>query len=79
MFTSAGCDSCEVARAAYREVLGDDGFTELSWDDQPALLSRLGVEEIPTGTVIDAAGREVASFRLVPPRRSLARAARSVR
>lgn len=77
LFTSEDCDACTVARQVYVDVLGADGFTELSWEAEPALLTRLGVEEIPVGSVVDALGVEVAAFRLVPPRRRLARAARS--
>jgi len=78
LFTSEDCDSCTVARQVYVDVLGPDGFTELSWEAEPALLTRLGVEEIPVGSVIDDAGVEVASFRLIPSRRRLARAAHAV-
>jgi hypothetical protein len=79
LFTSETCDSCEAARAIYRDVLGADGFTEISWDTEPALLTRLGVEEIPVGTVLDGSHSEIASFRLVPSRRALARAGRQAR
>ncbi len=78
LFTSEDCDSCSVARQVYVDVLGADGFTELSWEGEPALLTRLGVQEIPVGSVVNAEGEEVASFRLIPDRRRLARAARSV-
>lgn len=78
LFTSATCDSCHAAREVYDEVLGPDGYTEHTWEDDAGLLSRLGVEEIPVGTVIDAAGAEVVGFRLIPNRRALARAARRI-
>ena len=74
LFTSETCDSCHRARARYREVLGDDGFVEYTWEAEPALLSRLGVEEIPVGSVVGAAGQEIAAFRLVPSARALRRA-----
>ena len=78
MFTSDACDSCHAAREVYLDVLGVNGFTEHTWEADAALLSRLGVEEIPVATVIDAVGAEIASFRLVPRRSTLARAARKI-
>jgi hypothetical protein len=79
LFTSETCDSCDVARRRYRQVLGEHGFVEHSWEDEPALLERLGVEEIPVGTVIGEGGSEIASFRLVPNVRALRRAAARLR
>ena len=78
LFTSDSCGSCHAAREVYSDVLGPDGFTEHTWEADAALLSRLGVEEIPVATVIDASGTEIASFRLIPKRSPLARAARKM-
>lgn len=79
LFTASACDSCDSARAVYLEELGADGFTELTWDDRPGLLTRLGVGEIPVSTVLDFSGREVDSFLGVPPRRALRKAMRRMR
>ena len=76
LFTSDACDSCHAARAVYADVLGEDGFTEHTWEAEPALLTRLGVEEIPVATVLNAHGDEIASFRLVPKPAAVARAVR---
>ena len=78
LFTSEQCDSCSAARDVYRTVLGEGGFVEHSWDSDSALLTRLGVQEIPVGTVIDSEGIEIASFRLVPRPGALARAVRKM-
>ena len=78
LFTSETCDSCVAARAVYVDVLGEDGFVEHSWEAQASLLTRLGVEEIPVGTVLGADGTEIAAFRLIPRRRALARAVRKM-
>lgn len=79
LFTASACDSCDSARAVYLEELGPDGFTELTWDDRPRLLTRLGVGEIPAGIVLDSSGREVDSFVGIPPRRALRKAMRRIR
>ena len=79
LFTASACDSCDSARAVYLEELGSDGFTELTWEDRPGLLTRLGVGEIPASTVLDSSGREVDSFVGIPPRRGLRKAMRRMR
>ncbi len=79
LFTASACDSCDSARSVYVEELGEDGFTELTWEDRPGLLTRLGVGEIPVSTVLDSSGREVGSFVGVPSRGALRRAARRMR
>lgn len=76
LFTASACDSCDSARSVYVEELGSSGFTELTWENQPGLLTRIGVREIPVSTVVDSSGREVGSFVGVPPRRALRRAVR---
>lgn len=78
LFTADSCDSCDAARAVYTNVLGRGGFIEYTWEAEPALLTRLGVEEIPVATVLNVAGDEIASFRLVPKPRALARAVRKM-
>lgn len=79
LFTASACDSCDSARSVYMAELGSSGFTELTWEDRPGLLVRLGVRDIPVGTVLDSSGREVGSFVGVPPRRALRRAVRRMR
>jgi len=79
LFTATACDSCDAARSAYVKEMGESGFTELTWEDHPDTLTRLGVTEIPAGSVLDAHGREVGSFVGVPRRRALRRAVRRMR
>ena len=76
LFTASACDSCDSARAVYEQVLGEVGFEEFTWEEHPELLARLGVAEIPAGTVLDASGCEVGSFVGVPGRFHLRRAVR---
>lgn len=79
LFTAAGCDACDEARAVYREVLGESGFTERSWEQHSDLLARVGVAEIPSGAVVGADGRQVASFVQAPKPLALRRAVRKMR
>ncbi len=76
LFTSSACDSCGEARAVYTRVLGEGGFTELTWEEHPYLFTDLGVEGIPRGAVVDAAGRETGSFSGAPRPSALRRAVR---
>ena len=79
LFTAAGCDACEDARLVYREVLGESGFAERTWEEHPDLLSRIGVAEIPVGAVVGAGGELVDSFVQVPRPGALRRAVRKMR
>ena len=79
LFTASACDSCDSARSVYVSELGAAGFTELTWEDRPGLLTRLGVADIPVGAVLDSSGREVGSFVGIPPRGALRRAVRRMR
>ena len=79
LFTAAGCDACDEARSVYREVLGESGFTERSWEEHSDLLARVGVADIPSGAVVGADGRQVASLAQVPKPPALRRAVRKMR
>jgi len=68
LFTAAACGSCESARAVYRRILGEDGFQEFTWEEHSELLAKLGVAEVPAGSVLDASDREVGAFVGVPGR-----------
>lgn len=76
LFTAAACDSCRPARSACEQILGERGFEEFTWEDHTDLLTRLGVVEVPSGTVLDHSGREVGYFVGVPGRFPLRRAMR---
>lgn len=78
LFTATGCDSCDAAREIYVRVLGEDGFTELAWEEHPDTFSRLGVDEIPSGCALDAAGRQLGYFTQIPRPFALRRARRKL-
>lgn len=54
LFTSGGCGTC----AGARETLVGRGveFTELTWDEDPEVFRRLGMDAVPSVVVV-AAGR----------------------
>lgn len=56
LFTSAGCGTCSRARRDLtdRRV----AFTELTWEADPAVFSRLGIDAVPSVVVVgDGRGR----------------------
>ncbi len=79
LFTAAACETCRPARSACERILGRGGFEEFTWEDHADLLTRLGVVEVPSGSVVDSAGREVGYFLGVPGRFRLRRAVRKAR
>lgn len=78
LFTAAACDACDRAREVYRSALGADGFTELTWEEHPDLLTGLGVGEIPAAAVVDPSGRGVGFVTGVPRPARLRRAVRKL-
>ncbi|MDE0138514.1 MAG: hypothetical protein OXM57_11835 [bacterium] len=79
LFTAAGCDACDEARLVYSKVLGESGFIERSWEEHSDLLARVGVADLPSGAVVGADGRQVASFAQVPKPPALRWAVRKMR
>lgn len=76
LFTAAACDACDRAREVYRSALGADGFTELTWEEHPDLLTSLGVGEIPVGAMVDGSGQGVGFVAGAPRPARLRRMAR---
>ncbi|MCY3580296.1 MAG: hypothetical protein F4Y75_00315 [Acidimicrobiia bacterium] len=78
LFTAAGCDTCEEARIVHRQVLGANGFTEISWEEHSDLLARVGVTGIPLSVVVGSKGQAV-TLPHIPKPRALRRAAKKMR
>lgn len=57
LFTTATCLDCEPARRALVQRLGEDGFREVRWEEEPAWFGRLGIDEVPATLVVDGRGR----------------------
>jgi hypothetical protein len=51
-FTSTSCSDCAVARTRLGEVLGSSAFIEISWEDDPGLFTRLGIDAVPCTMVV---------------------------
>jgi hypothetical protein len=54
LLTSDGCDTCDRARS---KLIGlGVAHTELSWQKNPAVFERLGIDAVPSVLQIDATG-----------------------
>ena len=53
LFTSSACQGCGAARKAVTEALGENRFTELSWEQDPGEFHRLGVTAVPASLVVE--------------------------
>ncbi len=51
LLTSGGCETCEAARATLRAR--GAAFTEMSWEDEPEVFQRLGIDAVPSVLVVD--------------------------
>lgn len=56
-FSSTGCATCDRARAKLDEALGDSGYTEISWEQDPDPFEEIGVEAVPAVMLVDERGR----------------------
>lgn len=56
LFSSSTCADCATAREYLGDKLGNDGFGERSWETEPGLFSRLGVEAVPATVIVDREG-----------------------
>ena len=52
LFTSSSCADCAGARARLEELLGRSSFVEISWEERPALFTRLGIDAVPSTVVV---------------------------
>jgi len=56
LFTSDTCAECNPARDLLVSSLGETGFTEIAWSDDPALFERLQIPQVPASLRVDADG-----------------------
>lgn len=55
-FSSSACPDCSRARRVLSESLGKDGFVEISWEADPGVFHRLGVDAVPATLMVEAGG-----------------------
>ena len=56
LFSSTACPDCKAVRERLREVLGSNGFLEMSWEESPGIFHDLGVAAVPTTLVVAVDG-----------------------
>lgn len=69
LFTSATCSDCADARASLADILGDAGYVEIRWEEEPVLFTRLGIDGVPCTVVVGDDG--LASLHPGMPDRAL--------
>ena len=52
LFSSSACPACKAVRQQLSEVLGEDGFLELSWEESPGVFHDLGIAAVPATLVV---------------------------
>lgn len=56
LFTSSACPDCGSVRKALTEALGEGGFEERSWESEPGVFHRLGVDAVPATMIVGEDG-----------------------
>lgn len=56
LFTSSACPDCSSVRRALTEALGEGGFEERSWESEPGVFHRLGVDAVPATMIVGEDG-----------------------
>lgn len=55
-FSSSACPDCSPTRRALADSLGEEGFVELSWENEPGVFHRLGVDAVPATLTVAGDG-----------------------
>ena len=55
-FSSSACPDCSRSRRLLNESLGEEGFVEVSWEADPGVFHRLGVDAVPATLIVGAEG-----------------------
>lgn len=53
LFTSATCADCHTARERLQTRVGQQGFTEYSWEAEPGIFDTLSIDKVPCSMVVD--------------------------
>ena len=55
-FSSTTCPTCRSAREKMVDRVGEVGFSEIVWEENPRLISELGVDAVPAVLVVGENG-----------------------
>ena len=55
-FSSASCPDCRSVRRKLTEALGESGFLEFNWEQQPGVFHDLSVDAVPATLVVNTDG-----------------------
>lgn len=56
LFSSSPCLTCRTAREKLKDRVGETGFEEFVWEQEPGLFSELGVDVVPAVLVVEENG-----------------------
>lgn len=56
-FSSSTCPTCEQARDKLDARLGEDGYTEYAWENDPGPFGNFDVDAVPTVVILEEGGR----------------------
>lgn len=56
LFTSSTCPDCGSARRVLIQELGDRGFEEIEWEEDPGVFDRLAIDAVPATVVVEQSG-----------------------
>ena len=59
LLTSATCPGCHSARKTLDQALGEAGYTELHWEQEPGVFHFLGVDAVPAILIVEPDGSGV--------------------
>ncbi|HYJ25327.1 MAG TPA: hypothetical protein VE027_10005 [Acidimicrobiia bacterium] len=52
LFTSSTCSDCTGAQERLQTMLGNAGYIEVRWEDDPGLFTHLGIDAVPCTVVV---------------------------
>lgn len=60
LMSSGSCPDCGPVRRQLDETLGQDGYSEMSWDTEPGVFEDLGITAVPVTLIVADDGSGVA-------------------
>lgn len=56
-FSSESCPTCGRAREKLDAALGEEGYVEVAWEQDPAMYSTLGIDAVPAVLIVRHDGK----------------------